>query len=149
MKRTIHPDTLTSYQALAAGLSRDHPSMQFLIAGQSYTSAEAEALVRKVLLAATEVAAAKARLADARTALQKTLEEDAPTVEGIRTALRIAFTRGCPRLMVPPRKPRRRLTEGERATATAKAKATHEARRRAPLGRDETERPPATLRTNP
>jgi hypothetical protein len=129
--RNITPLTLSQYKALVAGIPTYCPNATFMVAGQTFTSAQAVTYIQNVLNAVAATASARGSWKDAIAAEEKLLATDGATVKAIRSNLAEMFSNAANTLAafeITPRKPYTPLTAAKRAAASAKARATRIAR---------------------
>ena len=118
-------------QALITGIPTYCANTIFSVAGQTYTAPQAVAFLTTVLDASTGRTAARAALVAAMQAEEKVLAQDGQVAREIRDSIALMFSNVPPALSafeIVPRKMPKPLSVEERALATAKARATREAR---------------------
>ncbi len=123
--------TQAQYQALITSIPKYCANTVFSIAGQTFTAAQAVALVQSLLDASAATAAAKAAAKEAVTAEETAIAQSAHLVQGIRQSVELAYCNSPTTLTafdIQPRKSRKPLSTEARAVATAKLRATRAAR---------------------
>jgi hypothetical protein len=125
------PLTVAQLQGLIASLPKFCANTVFTLSGQTYTSASLVTLATAVLNAGAASSAAKASLAAARAAEEKSIAGDGVVVREARDTLALMFN-DVPETLsafaIAPRKLPRPLSAEARAAATAKLRATRLAR---------------------
>ena len=123
--------TQAQYQALVTGIPKYCTNTVFSIAGQTFTAAQAVALVQSLLDVSAATAAAKAAAKEAVTTEETTVTQNALLVRGIRESIALTYCNSPTTLTafdIQPRKSPKPLSTEARAAATAKARATRQAR---------------------
>ena len=131
---TLRPDkatALTRVQALIAGTRTHFPSASFTLGGKAYTTATLVQALETLENAIAALNAAHTSVADAGTALKEVDASVGPLVRDYRRHVLAAFSTGAQELAdfgLQPPKERRPLSTEERVVATAKLRATRQAR---------------------
>ncbi len=128
---TPTPLSLAEIQALATATPKYFPNFAFLIASQTYTTAQVMTIVNTALASAEAVATTKAAAHDALLANQKVQAQYGPFLKELRQFVALAYSNATGTLSdfdIPPKKARTPLSSTARVAAEAKARATREAR---------------------
>jgi hypothetical protein len=123
--------TQAQYQALITGIPKYCANTVFSVAGQSFTATQAVTLVQSLLNVSAATAAAKSAAKEAVATEQATIGQNALLVRGIRESIGLTYSNSPTTLTafdIQPRKSPKPLSTEARAAATAKAKATRQAR---------------------
>jgi hypothetical protein len=131
MPSIFSPLTTAQLQALVKGFPTALGSVGLPVAGKTYTAAEAVTVFKNVLDARAAVTAAKAAWTTAVEAYQTTLSTDGKLAVELRDSAALMFSTApntLSTLEISPRKKPRPLSAEAHIAATAKAKATREAR---------------------
>jgi hypothetical protein len=116
-------------QALSTAIP--NPNFAFLLASNTYTTAQVMAQVNAAIAAATQAATTKAAAADTRKANLAVQQQTGAFLKEVRQFVALAFSNSSETLTafnIPVKKPRAPLSAAARAAAEAKAKATRAAR---------------------
>ena len=122
---------LARVQALMAGTEKHFPNGSFTLGNTTYTTASIVQALKSLEDALATVDAAQSGARDAVSALRATEATLAPLLRDYRSFLRATFSTAASQLAdfgLPPVKVPRPLSSEERATATAKMRATRVAR---------------------
>jgi hypothetical protein len=122
---------LARVQALMAGTEKHFPNGSFTLGNTTYTTASLVQALKSLEDALAAVDAAQSGARDAVSALRATEATLAPLLRDYRSFLRATFSTAASQLAdfgLPPIKARKPLSSEERATATAKMRATRVAR---------------------
>jgi hypothetical protein len=125
------PIPIAQLQGLLVGIPKYCASTIFYVAGQAITATQAVTLINSVLNASAASTAARAAWTEARQAEEKTLAETVQVVREIRDTVGLMFSTVPTTLSafaIPQRKAPKPLSTEARAAATAKLRATREAR---------------------
>ena len=122
---------LAQVQALMAGTEKYFPNGSFTLGNTTYTTASLVQTLKSLEDALTAVNVAQSSARDAVNTLRATETKMAPLLRDYRSFVRAAFSTAASQLAdfgLPPIKARRPLNSHEQAAATAKMRATRDAR---------------------
>jgi hypothetical protein len=125
-------DVLADLRGLQAGIQKNLATFTFIVAGKTYTGAEALAFVDSCIASVQAVVTARANLAGALTANQKFQALNGGTLKALRGMIALMYSDQHTKLnefAIQPRKPRTPLTNDALVLRAAKAKATRTKRR--------------------
>jgi hypothetical protein len=123
--------TAAEYKALITGLPTYCPNLSIILAGQSYTTPQAVALLTTLFNSSTAVATAKGAWKEAIVADDVLNAQSGPIAKELRQIVKLMFsntTNALAAFDIAPRKVPTPLTAAARTAAEAKAKATRVAR---------------------
>jgi len=123
---------LAELRGLQRGIEKNLATFTFLVAGKSYTGAEALAFVESYIASAQAVADARGQLVDALAAEERFQSLHAGTLKALRGMIALMYADQhvlLSEFAIAPKKPRAALTNDALLLRAAKAKATRAKRR--------------------